>query len=293
MSSLVGRLVIILLLFTCTVVQNSQAQPPAPTKVILDHETFSPQAIKEFEPVAAEVSSLIDSLIPGFARGYPPAGIICFEAPLNSGQAWGASPPPITLTGPKLPGEPNGTVAGTIRIALFQVQPKDKFRFAFQLSHELAHVKMGPMSDNYLDETFAVAVSYEILRRLGYQGYLLINEGLYIQDLPLQIQKSVSYGNWKDAQTYWLDQGQKQGESMGDRPFQMLGALLLLRGRGPQWEDLLNISYYASRKTRAKSIGFQVQPDGRTEIKHGAAFRAAFTKAAASRFDERCPMEYI
>ncbi|MDR3753238.1 MAG: hypothetical protein P4K93_10650 [Terracidiphilus sp.] len=260
MPSLVGRLFIIRLLFTSIVVQSSLAQTAAPTKVILDHETFSQVAIKEFEPVAAQVSSLIDSLIPGFAKGYPPAGIICFEAPPNLGEGWGANPPPITLTGPKLPGEPSETVAGTIRIALFKVQPRDKFRFAFQLSHELAHVKMGPRSDNFLDETFAVAVSYEVLRRLGYEGYLLINQGLYVQDLPLQIQKSVSYGKWKDAQIYWLDQAQKQGESMGDRPFQTLGAFLLLRGRGPRWNDLLNISYLNSCPNRVADDQFHICP---------------------------------
>jgi len=241
---------------------GSLGQPGTVTRVILDRETFSPQSLKEFEPLAIEVSGVVDTLIPGTPIDYPKSGIICFEAPVNWAQIDdGAHPAPITLSGPKNRGEPIGTVAGTIRIALNGVQrPIDTSRFIFQLSHELAHVKMGALSSNYLIETFAVAVSFEVLRRTGYQGYLLKNEGIFIEGLPLQIQKALSLGKWVEIQNYWQRQVSNQGKRLDDRPFQTIGALLMLRGKGPKWANLSGIASLSLCTSRAPAGQFQICP---------------------------------
>ena len=239
----------------------SGAQGQEGMKVILDSETFSPQAVKDLDPVAVQVTAIIDALIPGHPRDYPSGGIVCFDATKSAGSvAWQNNPPPITLTGPKLPGEPGATVAGTLRIALFGIQPSDKWRLALQLSHELAHVKMGARIDNYLEETFAVAASYEVLRRLGFEGYLLKNKGIDLEGLPPQIQKSISWGEWKQIGVYWIERSKLQGNRMDDRPFQTLGAILLLRDRGPNWSDLFDISRFNSCPVSTTVEPFRVCP---------------------------------
>ncbi len=90
-----------------------------------------------------------------------------------------------------------------MRIALNGIQPFDRWRLVYQLSHELAHVKMGVRIDNSLIETFATAVSTEVLRRLGFQGYLMRVEGEDIQILPELIQQQLAYNKWADLKSYW------------------------------------------------------------------------------------------
>ena len=86
--------------------------------------------------------------------------------------------------------------------------------------------------------------SYEVLRRLGYQGYLLTNEGDAIQGLPLAIQKQIAYGDWGSLRAYWRENSKTQADNLGDRSFQSLGALSLLRTTKPHWERLLNIGQF-------------------------------------------------
>src|SRR5258708_5528982 len=116
-------------------------------RVILDKETFGASAVS-LQPVADRVASEVDNLIPGTPSEYPEDGIICFEAE-GSWNSDPSHPAPITVIGPKLLGEPAATSGNTIRIALNAVKPADVRRLSYQLSHELAHVKMGVRADNY------------------------------------------------------------------------------------------------------------------------------------------------
>jgi hypothetical protein len=226
---------------------STGAQVAQKTKVVLVASTFTPQALRELQPVADQVSQIVDELVPGTPPDYPPGGIICFEAPARwttpAYTAMASDVPPVTIVGPRISDEPPEAIGNAVRIAVHDVQAPDRWRFAFQLSHELAHVKMGARSDNYLDETFATALSFEVLRRLGYEGYLLISEGTYLHQLPSEPQKALALGDWSEAQTYWLGHSKTQGQRKDDRPFQTLGAVLILRKRrGPQWTELLNAS---------------------------------------------------
>ncbi len=144
------------------------AQQP-PTKVVLDHETFSPAGYAGLQQLANQVVGTIDQLIPGQVSEFVHGNIICFQVTTRTSlKAPNVSSPPITLsTDYKLSYEPTTTVAGRTRIALFEVEPlyapSYRERFVYQLSHELAHIKMGVRVDNYLVETLAVAVSHEVL----------------------------------------------------------------------------------------------------------------------------------
>ncbi len=238
--SFVGLPALCLILFFNFTIARSQVAHPL--KVKLSVSTFDPVALRDFQPLADEIAKIIDEMIPGIPEEYSADGIVCYEAPSRwttpAYKAQGFAPPPVTVFGPRILDEPQEVVGGRVRIAL---QAADKSQFAFQLSHELAHVKMGPRTDNYLDETFAVAVSYEVLRRLGYQGYLLVNEGLFIQGLSPVIQKHLAYQEWKAVQSYWRDTSRNQANNLDDRSFQTVGALLLLRDKGPNWSKLFNI----------------------------------------------------
>jgi hypothetical protein len=252
-SSLIGPTALCFVLLLG--ISNAQPRSAPPMKVKLSVSTFDPASLREFQSLADEISAIIDEMIPGVPADYPADGIVCFEAPsrwtADAYKANGFSPPPLTFTGPKVYDEPEDVVGGRIRIALVA---HDRWQFAFQLSHELAHVKMGPRTDNYLDETFAVAVSYEVLRRLGYQGYLLRDEGASIEQLSPAIQKQLAYQEWKSVQAYWRETSKSQANTIDNKPFQTVGALLLLRGKGPHWSQLLNI---ASLNRCANSIGPQ------------------------------------
>lgn len=178
-------------------------------KVILAPSTFTPDALKELQPIAEQVAQVVDKIIPGTPPDYPPEGIVCFEAPgrwsTPAYREMGYAVPPVTINGPRVVDEPQETVSNTVRIVVSGVQAPDKWKFVLQLSHELAHVKMGVRTDNYLDETFAVAFSFEVLRRFGYEGYLLENEGILLHQLPLAPQKALALEQWKEVQAYWLD----------------------------------------------------------------------------------------
>ena len=268
----VGRfwLFAMLILIPGALLARPSEKKPASMRVILDTETFSPQALANLGPTAANVAALVDELIPGTPANYPLGGILCFEATPAWGGPWVSSSPPITLAGPKLPHEPIQSKGGAIRIAVFGVQPSDNWRFAFQLAHELGHVEMGATGDNYLDETFATALSFEVLRRLGYQGYLLRVEGDFVSQLPPKVQESLAFGRWEEIQRYWLTETKDQGMRMDDRPLQTLGALLLLRGSGPKWADLLNIAALNDCPSRTAAVSLQICPPDFARIKKKA-----------------------
>lgn len=215
-----------------------------PINVILDRGSFYPETYSLFQAIANQVVAQVNLLIPGTPPDVSEDDIVCFETNPTFEASSGHSGP-IVLIGPKLAGEPAATSAGTIRIAVNAVQPGFLQRFAFQLSHELAHVKMGPQIDNALIETFATATSYEVMRRLGYNDYVKLAISADLELLPPEIQVQLSSGETEPLRKYWQSQIVIEWNRMDDRPMQTLGALLLKMGDEPRWELLLGISAFS------------------------------------------------
>lgn len=180
--------------------------------------------------------------------------------------------PPNVVSGSRVLDEPVEANNNTIRIAVVGVQPADKWRFATQLSHELAHVKIGIRTNNYLDETFAVAISLEVLRRLGYEGYLLGDHGIDLVRLPPIPQQALALGRFDEARAYWLVEAKKQGYRTEDRTFQALGAVLLLWEKGkPNWAELLNAGSGNSCSISALVNTYQVCDPDFSRMRHQAS----------------------
>ena len=252
---------------------GAEAKALPEMKVTLAASTFTSEALKELQPLADQVSRIVDELIPGEPQDYPHDGIVCFEAPAR----WttpeflkaGFSSPPVTLNGAHVYDEPVEAKNNAVRIAVTGVKAPDKWRFAFQLSHELAHVKMGTRTDNYLDETFAVALSYEVLRRLGYEGYLLICEGTDLHKLPSAPQQALASGQWDEAKAYWLIQAKTQNKRIDDRTFQTLGAVLILWQKdAPHWGELFNAGSENTCSSSAPVNTFQVCDPDLSKMRH-------------------------
>ncbi len=239
------------------------AQPrPVTLKIKLDQETFTPAARTELQPIADMVAQLVDKLIPGAPLDYPPLGILCFEAPvLWQSKEWHFSAAPVTLSGLKLLGEPERSTGGQLRIALSVVEGyNDAPQFVFQLSHELAHVKMGHRTDNYLDETFAVALSFKALKELGYQDYLVATERSFVALLPPIVRNELTLGMWSLLRSYWQAEASRQGNRQDDRAFQTLGALLLEHDGGQDWSKLYGLWRFNVCSAMIPAGGYQTCP---------------------------------
>ena len=253
-----AALIVLVLILSDGLSAIAIAQPRrfAGMKVALAPSTFTPDTVAELQPLADKVAQVVDDMIPGEPEEYPRDGIVVFKAPSE----WltkkylleGGLAPPITRNGALVGGEAVEAGPDTIRIAVTGSGELPKWRdgaFVFELAHELGHVKMGVRTNNYLDETFAVAISLEVLRRLGYEGYLLSAQGYGLlgpqtsAELPLTIQKALAYGKWEDARTYWRDSVPLQDQSANDRTLQMLGATLILRRFDRLvWSQLFDVS---------------------------------------------------
>ena len=61
---------------------------------------------------------------------------------------------------------------------------------------------MGARTGNYLRETFAVALSLEVLRRLGYEGYLLVMRVIIQSSFPSPPQRALARKHWQDNRAY-------------------------------------------------------------------------------------------
>lgn len=238
------------------------AQQPRNLKVLLDPVSFKGPRYAMMQAVADAVAEDVNRLIPGTPSDFTKqSAIICFEADA----VWNrdnARKAPITLVGPKLDGEPSPVRGGTVRIALNGVAPADRWRLALQLSHELAHLKMGASYDNALIETFATAVSFQVLRDLGLYGYLLRTEGKEIQTLPEQIQYAYAFHNSRVVQEFWQSHAARDWRRLDDRALQTLGAMVLFEAGEMRWSALLGISRPALGQRQGDSTSFQItRPD--------------------------------
>ena len=219
-----------------------------PTRIALDRASFSPVQYEDLQLLANSVAAAVDQLIPGRVSEFVRGDIICFQT--NAQELTGLDPsliPPLTIsTDYKLPYEPSSTLAGRTRIALFEVEPRYapsyRERFVYQLSHELAHVKMGVRVDNYLIETLAVAVSHEVLVRLGMTPYANLEFNEQMHHLPGEVQRLYAAGDVNSALRYWQSRIPAEAAVIDDRPFQTLGAALI-RARTVPWASLLGIAF--------------------------------------------------
>jgi hypothetical protein len=184
--------------------------------VILDRGTFG-NSYALLRAIADRVGVEVDRLIPGQSAAYSADGIFCYVGPGT----------PITLVGAK----------GDIKIALSaKVLPANYAEFVFELSHELAHVKMDARYDNYLVETLAVAVSLRVLKAVGSLPARQADIALYKENLPQNVRSAIEIQDWETARGYWQSQipEQRAGRSGGwDFSFAFLGALILEAAQQP------------------------------------------------------------
>ena len=104
---------------------------------------------------------------------------------------------------------------------------------------------MDPRYDNYLVETFAVAVSFEVLKELGLGSFRTNCIMKYTASLPQSVQTAISSGNWREATSYWQSEIPNQkSKPFGkwDFSFATLGALILEAFQQPVWANLLGAS---------------------------------------------------
>ncbi len=223
-----------------------------PTVVKVDPSCGKPSDLLQIQQTANVVAAQVDALIPGRPKDYPADGILIFgnlpefeKAIHHDG--------PITLFGGKLPGEPTTTQANTLRIAVTVLDQLYLQRFVYQLSHELAHVKMGVRVDNSLIETFATAVSLEVLRRMGIQRYLIPATLKQIQALPMETQKQIADGTFDALKLVWQENYATDWKDMDKRHYQTLGAILLQVEGQYFWPLLLNVSELAIGEASAEN----------------------------------------
>jgi len=166
---LLNILLLIVLFFTSDLLSEAQA-PLAVfrTKLVLDPHFLMQAGAKD---ETDQINQKVDQLIPGEPpelRGKP-----VYVSTSNDCSAKGGLP--VTVEGPRQLAEEADVEKYGARIYLCGVTVSNTIygeRLAFQLGHELAHVKMGATVDNYLMETFAVGVSFEVLKSLGCFTYL-------------------------------------------------------------------------------------------------------------------------
>ena len=220
------------MLVLCSFLTGAKAQD-ARLRVVLDPASFAGPAYGALQETADQVEREVEQLIPGASSD---TEVLCFAPPPRWGHA------PITLVGAPQAGEPVASARYAVRIALSRsVLPGNRERFAFQLAHELAHVRMDPRVDNDLLETFAVAVSFEVLDRMGYGRYLQVATRSLIAPLPAGIRAALGNGSWNEVKQYLKEQRQYRQEHPLDYSLAAAGAMLIRATGTFPWNRLLGI----------------------------------------------------
>ncbi len=226
--------------FCCALGSRAKAQVP-PTKVLLDQASFRTSDRTRLQLLADRVATQVDRLVPGQGIGVT-GSILCYqvhEGELDFEQEIGA---PVTISATfRYPHERNDVVPGQVRIALFAIDPLREGRFVYQLSHELAHVKMGATVSDYLIETFAVAMALEVTQRVGLASHVDLEIADEMQYLPAVEQTLYLHRDYAGLRRYWQQQVVQQTSWIQNRPFQTLGAVLLENSAVP-WPQFLGIA---------------------------------------------------
>ena len=143
---------------------------------------------------------------------------------------------------PLYPGESQHVDPGQTRIALLQpVSDNQKLkweRFAYQLGHELTHVKLGDTYNSYLIETFAVAMSFKVLKQIGAAYYRDGEVQTFLRTANPEVADAVKRRDWTMAAALW--QAGARQEDINDKRnvFPTLGALILEAHGEPNWASL-------------------------------------------------------
>ena len=207
-----------------------------PTRIVLDPTTFPKISRPLLQETADQVAKTVDELIPG---GYPNSSsstILCFVAHGN----WADKP--RALVGKPWKIEPPGASRYAMRVAFTQqVLPGAWQRLAFQLAHELAHLKMDARVDNNALEAFAVAVSLEVLHRLDYDPYRESNESYYTQSIPPEVLAALNRSDWSNVGLYLRYEWRQEYSENWDQGTHFVAAIALRKIRGFPWGRLLNI----------------------------------------------------
>jgi len=206
------------------------------TIVALDRSTFPEETYALMSRTAARVVAVVDEMIPGRPEWRSSNRLTCFVA----AEKW--TDRPVTLIGQVRKGEPRSSRANRVRIAVTpEVLPGAYQRFAFQLAHELAHVKMDPRIDNKLIETFAVAVSFEVMHRLKYESYLETNQHYYAESLPAEVRAAAAKKEFDKLSLYLRYRWQDKESRVPDYSLQTIGAVLIRSDNNFPWRSLLGI----------------------------------------------------
>ena len=208
----------------------------SPTRIVLDPTTFPRISRPLLQETADQVAKTVDELIPG---GYPNSNsstILCF---VGHG---GWVDKPRALVGKPWKVEPPSASRYAMRVAFTpQVLPGAWQRLAFQLAHELAHLKMDARVDNNALEAFAVAVSLEVLHRLDYDPYRESNERYYTQSIPPEVLTALNRTDWAKVGLYLRYEWRQEYSENWDQGTHFVAAIALRRIAGFPWERLLNI----------------------------------------------------
>jgi hypothetical protein len=239
-----------LVLAACSFSTCASSQEARP-RVVLDAVTFAGPGYQVLQDSAEQVARVVEELIPGDA----PTSVFCFTVAPEWGHA------PITLVGRPQPGEPAAAALYPVRVALTRnVLPADRERFSFQLAHELAHVRMDARFDSDIIETFAVAVSFEVLERLGYKRYLRAAVESLIAPLPVEIREAVTNGSWNDVNSYLRKQRPYHQEHPFDYSLAAAGAMLIRSANLLPWNRLLGVAAKNECPARQEAPRFQFCP---------------------------------
>lgn len=133
-------------------------------------------------------------------------------------------------------------------------------QFAFQLGHELGHVMLDPRRTNGVVEALCIAVSYEVLDRLGdkvrtspaypwlgdyakeFRPYRENDENLVLEKFPQEIRGMVKQERWSDLADYLRAHAvEMEAGHSNDRDVQTLAAVAL-RSAPVDWGELAGIA---------------------------------------------------
>jgi hypothetical protein len=238
-----------LLLLATVALCSLTTQASTNTRIVLDTTTFPPISRPFLQETADQVAKTVDQLVPGdYPNGRNPK-ILCFVA---KGK-WGQQPRAFVGKPKKI--EPVSAQNYDMRISLTpEVLPGAWQRLVFQLAHELAHQKMDARVDNNAMEAFAVALSLEVLHRLGYDPYREGNERYYARPIPPEVMLALGRRDWLSVGLYIRYQWRLEFREDWTRPTQFLAAMALRKMGNFPWNRLLNIGATAECGTN--------RPDG-------------------------------
>jgi len=150
-------------------------------------------------------------------------------------------------------------------------------QFAFQLGHELGHVMLDPRRSNGMVEAICIAVSYEVLDRIGdkvrsspaftwlgdyapdFQPYRRNDEKSVLEKLPVDVRAMVEQRNWSGIADY-LREHQREMEpgQPNERSLQSLAAIAL-RSAPVDWGEMTGIAG-CTTPSPSTEPGFKILP---------------------------------